>query len=90
MRQQKWQKLKTKFYNDKTIKQINFTKAEINKIPTPEKGLLYYKDTKEKGLSLYVTSNRIITFFIRKRIEGKDERILIGNFPEISIENARN
>ncbi|MFT5703485.1 MAG: integrase [Rickettsiales bacterium] len=73
----------------KMTKQINFTKAEINKIPTPEKSITYYKDTKEKGLSLYITSNRIITFFIRKRVGGKDERLIIGNFPEISIENAR-
>ena len=71
------------------IKAINLTKAEINKLPTPKKGLLYCKDTKEKGLSLYITANRIITFFIRKRISGKDERVLIGNFPEITIENAR-
>lgn len=71
------------------IKAINFTKAEINKLPTPNKGLFYYKDTKEKGLSLYITANRIITFFIRKRINGKDERVLIGSFPEITVENAR-
>jgi len=73
----------------KMIKAINFTKVQINKLPTTQKGLSYYKDTKEKGLSLYITSNKIITFFIRKRINGKDERLLIGNFPEISIENAR-
>ena len=71
------------------IKQINFTKAEINKLPTPKKGISYYKDAKEKGLSIYITTNGIITFFIRKRINGKDERLLIGNFPEISVENAR-
>ena len=69
--------------------QINFTKAEINKLSTPEKGIIYYKDSKEKGLSLYITTNHIITFFIRKRINGKDERVLIGNFPDITIENAR-
>ena len=72
------------------IKKINFTKAEINKLPTPKKGLEYYKDTKEKGLSLYITTNHIITFFIRKRINGKDERLIIGNYPDITIENARN
>ncbi len=71
------------------IKAINFTKAEINKLPTPNKGLFYYKDIKEKGLSLYITTNGVITFFVRKRINGKDKRIIIGNFPEISVENAR-
>jgi len=68
---------------------INFTKSTIEKLPTPKKGLSYYKDSKEKGLSLYITANGVITFFVRKRINGRDERIIIGNFPEISLENAR-
>ena len=71
------------------VKTINFTKAEISKLPIPEKGLFYCKDIKEKGLSIYITPNKVITFFVRKRINGKDERLLIGTFPEISIENAR-
>ena len=41
-------------------------------------------------MSLYITNNGVITFFIRKRINGKDERILIGNYPDVNIENARN
>ena len=72
------------------IKTINFTKTIINNLPIPEKKLSYYKDSKEKGLSLYITNNGVITFFIRKRINGKDERILMGNYPDVSIENARN
>ena len=68
---------------------INFTKSTIEKLPTPKKGLSYYKDSKEKGLSLYITANGVITFFVRKRINGRDERIIIGNFPEMSLENAR-
>ena len=71
------------------IKQINFTKSTLEKLPPSKKGLLYYKDIKEKGLSLYITNNGIITFFIRKRINGQDKRIIIGNFPTISVENAR-
>jgi len=68
---------------------INFTKTVIEKLPIPKSGLSYYKDDKEKGLSLYITSNGIITFFVRKRINGRDARVMIGKFPEISIENAR-
>jgi integrase len=71
-------------------KKINFTKSAIEKLPIPKKGLVYYKDSTERGLSLYITSNQVITFFVRKRINGKDERVIIGNFPEISVENARN
>ncbi len=68
---------------------FNFTKTAIRGLKAPEKSILYYRDTREKGLSLYVTANNVITFFIRKRIGGKDERVIIGNFPEMSVENAR-
>ncbi|MFT7087839.1 MAG: integrase [Rickettsiales bacterium] len=72
-----------------TSETINFTKSTIDKLPIPEKKLSYYKDSKEKGLSLYITTNGIITFFVRKRVNGKDARMMIGSFPEISVENAR-
>jgi integrase len=58
-------------------------------LKTPEKGFDTYSDTKEKGLKLYVTSKGVKTFFIRKMIEGKDERIIIGQFPDLSVDNAR-
>ena len=46
-------------------------------------------DAKEKGLATYITAAGSITFYVRKRINGRDERVVIGRFPEISIENAR-
>jgi len=69
--------------------EFNFTATEIKKLNVPDKGREYYKDTKEKGLSLYITSTGVVTFFVRKRVHGKDERLILGNFPEISVENAR-
>ncbi len=30
-----------------------------------------------------------MTFFVRKRVAGRDERIKIGRFPEVTIEQAR-
>jgi len=71
------------------VKTINFTKSLISNFPTPKLGRDYYKDSKEKGLALYVTSNGVKSFYLRKRINGKDEKIVIGNFPEVSVENAR-
>jgi hypothetical protein len=68
---------------------FNFTQINIKKLPVPKKGREYYKDEKEKGLSLYITATGTITFFVRKRIHGKDERIILGNFPDLSIEKAR-
>jgi len=71
------------------MKTFNFTKTEILKLPRPSKGMATYKDTKEKGLSLYITATGTITFFIRKRINGQDQRITLGSFPELTVDNAR-
>lgn len=71
------------------MKEMSFTVAALNKLTPPAKGRAYYRDNKEAGLALYLTANGVITFFVRKRVQGKDERIVLGRFPEISIENAR-
>jgi integrase len=68
---------------------INFTKPFLLKCKPPTTGRVYLHDTQEKGLSAYITAQGIITFFVRKRVNGKDERIHLGHFPELSIENAR-
>ncbi|EKE09814.1 MAG: Integrase [uncultured bacterium] len=68
---------------------VNFTKQFLIKCEPPTKGRISFHDTQEKGLSAYITSNGVITFFVRKRINGRDERIHLGHFPELSIENAR-
>ena len=73
----------------KNDKNFTFTKLSIQKLPSPSKGLVTYHDSKEQGLSLYVTAKGAITFFVRKRISGKDERVLLGAFPTITVENAR-
>ena len=68
---------------------VNFTKQFLLRCKPPLKGRTYFQDTQEKGLSLSMTPNGVISFFVRKRINGRDERIHLGNFPEMSIDNAR-
>lgn len=68
---------------------FNFTIVGLEKVPAPEKGMRTYKDSKQPGLSIYITSNGTKTFFVRKRIKGRDERVIIGKFPEVKIEQAR-
>lgn len=75
-------------HREKRMK-VNFTKQFLVKCQPPTKGRIYFQDTQEKGLSASITSNGVITFFVRKRVNGKDERIHLGHFPELSIENAR-
>lgn len=69
---------------------LNFTKAALVKAPAAQKGKKdYYYDEREKGLLLAVTPTGAKTFYLYKRIEGRPERLLLGRFPDISIENAR-
>ena len=69
---------------------INFTKAALTRAPKAKKGGLdNYYDEKEKGLMLLVTPGGAKTFYLYKRIDGKPERLKLGRFPDISIENAR-
>lgn len=71
------------------MNKINFTKQSLFALKPLEDERLVYHDTREKGLSLYITSKGTKTFFIRKRVSGRDEKIILGRFPDISIEQAR-
>lgn len=69
---------------------LNFTKAALTKAPNAAKGQKdYYRDLREKGLVMAVTAAGTKTFFLYKRIEGRPERLLLGRFPDLSIEQAR-
>lgn len=70
---------------------INFTKAAIDALPIPPAGKRdSYLDSKTAGLQIRITSSGIATFSIFRRIKGGGpERITLGRFPEITIEQAR-
>lgn len=69
--------------------EINFTKAIIDSLPLPEKGRIYHSDIKTPGLFIGVGASGKKSFTLNKRIDGRPERIKIGGYPEMSIENAR-
>lgn len=68
---------------------FKFTKKDIDALSTPESGKRdIYHDTEIRGLQLRVTS--VKTFFVNRRIKGGDpERITLGRYPEMTIEQAR-
>lgn len=73
-----------------STKQLNFTKAALARLPAPPKGKrAYFMDDREKGLQVAITSTGTKTFYLYKRIDGRPERVMLGRFPDISIENAR-
>jgi integrase len=70
---------------------INFTKAAILNLPLPlKKGQIsYFYDQQVNGLGIMLFNSGTRTFFLYKRINGKPDKIKLGRFPEITIEQAR-
>lgn len=68
---------------------INFTKTTLQSLLPPEKGRTCYKDSKESGLIFFITSSSTKSFYLYKKIDGKPERIFLGHFPDLSVEQAR-
>ncbi len=65
----------------------NFTKTFLENLEIDKNKILHYRDIK-KDLSLYITQKGSKTFYIRKSINKKNTRIILGNFPDISLEEA--
>ncbi len=70
---------------------FGFTKPAIEALPFAEqRQRQIYHDTNKQsvGLQLRVTGTAK-TFFVQKRVEGSPQRITLGRFPELTIEQAR-
>ena len=76
---------------DKGESRFLFGKERIEKLPTPEAGKrATYHDTKATGLQLRVTDAGIKTFSLYRRIKGgQRERVTLGRFPAMTVEQAR-
>lgn len=67
-----------------------FTKKQIDAIGLPHDGRRdYYFDTQVRGLQLAVYPTGRKSFYLFRKIKGRPERILIGPYPDLSIEQAR-
>lgn len=71
--------------------EVNFTKELLQSLPIPETGKrAIYLDKKTTGLQVRVTSTGTKTFSIFRRIKGgQPERVTLGRFPAMTIEQAR-
>jgi site-specific recombinase XerD len=71
-------------------KSFKFTKTALATLSLPAKGKReIVKDTEVKGLSLMMTSTGHMSFYLRKNVNGINERILIGKYPDLPIDEAR-
>ena len=71
---------------------LDFTMKKIEALPPAAGERDEYKDTKEQGLYLRVTRNGVKTFSCVGRAKGgsKSERLTLGKFPQVKVEEARN
>ena len=70
-------------------RRFNFTKKAIENMPLPATGYASYSDTAVRGLQVLIYGSGIKTFILYRKIAGRPERIKIGPFPDMSIEDAR-
>ena len=69
--------------------QFFFNPYILDNLPAPNTGFDVVQDLSEPRLRMYITSRGVKSFFVRKRVGGRDRRIIIGNYPDMDIEDAR-
>lgn len=71
------------------MNKIRFTKAVIDALQhAPDKTRSVFYDDKSRGLCIMVAP-KTKTFYVLRKHLGKTERILIGRYPDTTIEQAR-
>ena len=70
---------------------FNFTKASLDALQVPDQGKrLVCHDSKTTGLQIRISASGVKTFSLYRRIKGgSPERVTLGRYPEMSIEQAR-
>ena len=71
-------------------RKFHFTRERIEKLPSPTNGQrAYYYDAKVRGLAIAVSPLAKKTFILYRKVAGRPERITIGPYTDLSIEQAR-
>lgn len=68
---------------------VSFTKSSLEAIAAPRSGRLSIRDDKVRGLFLRVTPTGAKSFCFYRKIDGRPKRVTLGEFPEVTIEQAR-
>src|SRR6185437_10028388 len=71
-------------------RKFNFTRDRIDALPFPINGQRsYFYDLKVRGLAIGITPAGKKSFVLYRKIAGRPERIQIGPYTDLSIEQAR-
>lgn len=66
-----------------------FTKRTLAGVRTPAKGEAIVHDAKTPGLVFRVRPTGAKAFYFYRKIKGRPVRLKLGDFPEMTVENAR-
>lgn len=70
-------------------KYILFTDETLDLLPLPTERNLYYYDTGTRGLCISIRKTGTISFQVKKSIDGHDRKLSIGQYPKMSLQDAR-
>lgn len=71
-------------------KNESLTKSYIEALPLPAQGKRkYYHDGKVRGLAICITGSGSKTWYLYRWVLGKPQQVRIGEYPGLSIEQAR-
>ncbi len=74
----------------KAPNRINFTLDYLKSVKCPPgKGRSWLYDTRQNGLALMTTENGAKTYYCYRKVNGRPERIKLGKFGDITLENVR-
>lgn len=68
---------------------MQFTKRTLDRLPLPQTGYAMHWDDTLRGFGVRVTSTGIKAFIYQRRIQGRDRRITIGRYGELTVDQAR-
>lgn len=72
-----------------STKRIVFNKTNIVGLSPPEKGRVYYHDTKTPGLCVCVTAKGAKTFYLYRWVDNRPVRIRMEKFPDMTVDQAQ-
>ena len=68
---------------------IHLTKKNIEDLPLPSEGRVFYRDSKITGFGLWVTSEGTKTFQLYRKVNGRPQRTKLGRYDDILPDQAR-
>ena len=72
-----------------TPERLRFTKTTVAAMQCPAMGRRYVYDTVTSGLTICLSSTGKRTWYVYRRVRGRPERLRLGAFPDLTVDQAR-